>query len=440
MNTTKKLFALMLIGVLLVVSFVPSTFSWYPHNDTEEGKSIHYADDLELSLKTASDSVSMSTVTCDKNGLVSNTNTVTGISANAGTVVYYKTTIENSGSDPVMVDLETLNLPNNADFAIGTFSPTINEKAFASRAVRSKVSDDKVRVYFKTNSSMASYWAVDNGRLLREAGTYMPDGSTPTSTAAAGSSSQTSSSTGTTNDINISYTVDGKEVQMMMTRTNSSNYDTITDDSGTNKVYYADIPSGTEKFYFFNHWYLRSASNREWNRTIDITDLSAGKLYYLTGQSVDNQWKEYKSRDVDHTLVAVNNYYKSVRMSLGNSIFADISLKKDSDTEDEEFVPDYYGNSISYSVYSGSSYVSVNKDGLITPKAAGTATVRTTITGRYGDTRILDTTVYIPTNIDQVPIIKNVRVPEGDSVDVYWYARNNSSTERMSTGAIFLTI
>ena len=331
---------------------------------------------------------------------------------------------------------------NNADFAIGTISPTLNEKAFASRPVRSKYSNDKVRVYFKTNNSMLSYWGKDDGRLLQETGTYMPDGTTPQTTADPGSSAQTSGSTGTTNDINISYTVGGKEVQIMMTRTEASVYDDVTNDTNTNKVYYADIPSAAEKFFFFNHWYLRSSSNREWNRTIDISDLSAGKLYYLTGASVDGLWKEYKVRTVDDTLVAVNSYYKNVRMSQGDSVFADIGLKKENDSEDEEFIPDYFGEKISYSIKSGSStaVVSVNKDGLLTPKGSGSTIIETTITGRYGDTIVLETNVNIPSNIDQVPIMKNIRIPAGKSVDVYWYALNKSSERDLTTDAIYITI
>lgn len=108
---------------------------------------------------------------------------------------------------------------------------------------------------------------------------------------------------------------------------------------------------------------------------------------------MDGLWKEYKVRTVDDTLVAVNSYYKNVRMSQGDSVFADIGLKKENDSEDEEFIPDYFGEKISYSIKSGSStaVVSVNKDGLLTPKGSGSTIIETTITGRYGDTIVLET-------------------------------------------------
>ena len=448
MKTTKRLFVLAMIAVLTVVSFMPSTFSWYPHSgldiNKDEGKKIHYADDLEVSMKTAADTVSLSTIIVDKDGNSINNDLTNqnGINAAANSVVHYKTTLNNTGGDDVIVDLDTHKLPNNADFLIGTTFPTINEKAFASRAVRTKASDNLVRVYFKTHNSMASYWSVDNGDLINETGTYYYDNNQEQEKGTgyeAGSTNQG----GTTNDINLSYFVGGKEYQVKMsicpTLESDSNLNDLT--GGTNKVYFYDIPSNAEKFFFFNHWYLKSSSNREWNRTLDITDLSAGKLYYLTNNAVDHQWKEYKTREVDTALVALNNYYKSVRMSLGNSVFADIGLKKDSDDEDEEFVPDYFGNTIAYSVQSGSNIVSVNKDGLITPKnESGNAVIRTTITGKFGDTRYVDTSVSIPENIDEIPIIKNVRIPAGESVDIYWYARNKSTDSTMITDALYITI
>ena len=204
MNTTKKLLVIALVAVLAAVSFVPSTFSWYTHNTASDGKKINYnRSDLPVSAKTASGSITMSTVLSDEFGEKTSTS-VTGINnLAAGSMNYYITTLTNDGDNDVMVDLQMKNLINNADFVIGTISPTLNEKAYASRAVRNKVSYTKTRVYFKTNSSYSSFWAEDNGRLLRETGTYMPDGTTPGSTGAAGSAAQTSGSTGSTNDINI---------------------------------------------------------------------------------------------------------------------------------------------------------------------------------------------------------------------------------------------
>lgn len=439
MKTTKKLFMLMLVGVLAVVSFVPSTFSWYNHNQSEEGNKLQYTGDVPVSIKSAANTIKMTTVESDANGNAGTTavNAINIPADSTGQAMkYYKTTFENTGSNDVYVDLETTAMPNNADFYIGTVNPTLNEKAYASRAVRTKVSDNTVRVYFKPHTNMASYWSVDNGRLKPESGTYNTNGTIVAAGWEAGSSNQASDSNGTNNDINLSYTVDGKEYQVKMEK--CPNADTNWSSTGT-KVYYYDIPSNAEKFFFFNHWYLRSNSNREWNRTIDITNLTAGRLYYLTDNKVDDKWKEYAVKAVDANLVAVNQYYTSVRMSLGNSVFADISLKKESNTDDEDFIPEYYGASIAYKS-NNTSIATINKDGVITPVAQGSTTITTTVTGKFGDTYPVTTNVDIPSNIAQVPIIKNVRVPAGKKVDVDWYAVNRSSDKAMTTTSLFFTI
>lgn len=430
MKTRKKLFTVTMITLLVIVSFIPSVFSWYSHNAVSEGNELSYHDDLPISVKSASSTISMSTVEADSHGTALNSTNVVKISVPTGQIKYYKTIFQNNGTNDVMIDLETKDMHNNADFVIGTLSPTLNEKAYASRATRSKVTNNTVRVYFKPNSGMTSYWAEDNGSL---------------STDNIFTSSNTSN-----NDINIGFTVNGTTEYHKMTKaTDNDTYD----DGGTRKVYYYDVPSNASSFFFFNHWYLRLGDNdnREWNCTIDITDLTAGRLYYLTGGKVDEKWKEYairtvNGRNVDETLVAVNSYYNNVRMSLGDSIFADIGLKRDNENDSEEFVPDYYGAEITYSS-SDKNKVTVNKDGLLTPKASTTSgnvdtpvTITTTIKGRYNDTKTLTTKVSIPANISQVPIIKNVRIPAGESVEIDWYALNKSTTQEMTTDSIYYTL
>ena len=433
MNTTKKLLVLIMVAVMAAVSVMPSTFSWYSHNSSADGKTINYTDELPVSMKTSNTSVTMTTVESDVNGVKSDT-TVTGASLapDASTkkaVKYYTTTLTNNGSNTVNLDLNMSNLANNADFAIGTLSPTINEKEYASRAVRTKASYKETRIYFKTHSKWSSFWSVGNGTL---------------NTGNMGSTSN-----GSTNDINIAYRENGATSD-----TYAKMVGPYTDNSGmgnsTTNVYYYDIPSDAEYFFFFNHWYMISSSNRNWNSTIQFKDTTTkGRLYYLTGNVADKDYKECKATAVDKKLVAINSYYDTVRMSTGSSVFADIGLKIDSDEED--FIPEYYGNSIKYKVQSGSSCVSVNNDGLITPKAAGSATIRTTITGKFGDDEYVDTSISIPTSIPQVPILQNIVVPyngatdsAGNSlsnkVEIHWYVINRSANATLSTSSIFFTI
>lgn len=443
MNTTKKLLVVAMVALLAAVSVMPSTFSWYDHNGTASGGKLNYNDSLDVSMKSASNTVSMSTVKTDAKGTIGDAVSSGGISVNAATssvpkrVQYYKTTLTNTGANDVMVNLETTNFPNNADFYIGTTSPTLNEKAYASKPLRKKATGTTTRVYFKTRSSYSDFWNANNN---------MEANKTLDTENAVGSSN------GTTCDINIAYKADGVAANFdgeTLARMAVCPTASASDSTGTTKVFYFDLPNNTEYFYFFNHWYMTSSSNREWNRTIDINTLSMGTLYYLTGNQVDSKWKEYATRPINTGLVGVNEYYTDVQMSQGNGVFADIGLKKESENDDPDFVPQYYGDSIVYRS-SNTNVVTVSKDGLLTPKGSGTANITTTITGVYGDDRVLTTKVNIPDHIDQVPIIQNVRVCAAnstdangnptDTVDIYWYAMNTSTSNNLTTASLFLTI
>lgn|GEM_PF-5579376 len=458
MKTIKKLSILAVVIILAAVSFVPSTFSWYNHNTSSAGYKINYDANLPVSVKSAAEDISMTTYEADANGAATTTSvSAINIPYDAEThnaVKYYKTTFTNNGSNDVYIDFYAEKMPNNADFIIGTISPTINEKAYASRPVRTKTSSTFVRVYFKTHSNMSSYWSQSNydKRLVNEKGTYQIDANgnlTKTEITSddnkPGSSYQQDDDTGTNNDINISFTVEGREYQAKMLKCPDA--DTVNNDNtGLTSVFYYDLPTNTTSFFFFNHWYLASDSNREWNRTIDITDLTSGRLYYLNGEKVDEKYKAYSVRDVNTNLVALNFYYSYVRMSLGNSVFADIGLKKESD--DENFVSEYYGSEITYSI-SDTSVATINGDGVITPKAEGTTRITTTIKGVFGDTKSIYTSLDIPKDIAQVPIITNVKIPakDGDtlgSAEVLWYAINKSSDSdempAMTTTNLFYSI
>lgn len=441
MKTSKKLMVIAMAAVLAVVSLTPATFSWYTHNGSNEGTRVNYNDQLPVSVKSGSASVEMKTVVSDEKG--EKTNQIPDdYNINPGAVQYYVTTFTNKGVNDVMVDFQLKNMDNDADFVVGSLSPTINEKAYASRASRVKTSYDKTRVYFKTNSQYSAFWAVDNGSLTAE------------SSAAAGSNS-------TTNDINIAYRESGKTTETMQKMVYAGS-DSDTSETGTNKVYYYDVPSDAEYFYFFNHWYLASSSNREWNRTIDITDTTTkGRLFYMTGNEqsgtaviggsskTSDKFKEYKTRAINTNLAGLNSYYSSVRMSTGTNVFADIGLKKTSDADD--FVPEYYGSSIEYSS-SNPSVASINGDGLITPHTSGTVTITTTIKGVFGDALPpITTTVEIPSKIEQVPILENIRVPHAGSVDengnevsnkvdVYWYMRSKKTSGTLQSGGVFFTL
>ena len=70
----------------------------------------------------------------------------------------------------------------------------------------------------------------------------------------------------------------------------------------------------------------------------------------------------------------------------------------------------------------------------------GDTTVTTTITGKYGDTAAVTTNVSIPSTINQVPVIQNVRVAAGEKATIDWYALNKSPSSQMTTSALYYTL
>lgn len=460
MKTTKKLAVLGLAAVLAAISFIPSTFSWYTHSGTEEGNYLQYTrDDLPVSMKSSVNSVSAITYKCDANGEKGDEAAKIVLPPDGGKAVqYYLTELTNTGNSDVMVDLQTSKLKNNADFVIGTVSPTINEKAYASRATRSKKAGASTRVYFRTKNAFNPYWTHFNNNADNAAASALEVEVDYTAVDSNGKKT-------IKNDYNIAYKLTGSEseVYMPMKRCpkkidgTAANWD---ESHAEDYVFYCDIPSNAEYFYFFNHWYIVSSTNKDWNSTLHFTDTTTqGRLFYMTGVTNDKNNKECKAADVDTGLAAVNSYYDSVRMSTGGSVYADIGLKKESD--DANFIPEYYGSSISYAVTSGDLVVTVNNDGLVSPLDTGVAEVTTTITGKYGDSIQTVTAIDIPGEIAQVPILENIKVAKSgakddmgnslDKVTILWYALNKSKTRPpdqltddypalMTTNQIFITI
>lgn len=453
MNTTKKLIVIVTVAVLAVISVIPATFSWYSHssNPVNEGNRINFADStLPVSLKTAGDpsTISMKTYAVDKNGDEESSNVVSDFSVDAHSTQHYKTVFTNTGNDSVMVDLNIAGLGNNSDYYVGTTSPTLNEKCYASRASRTKATGETFRVYFKSNRKFYPYW-----------------------TKYVSASVDYSNLSNLSNDMNVAYKLTtNPDVQYMkLTICNNYSGNTSTLESNNNQnavqsaidstVFYADIPTNIEYFFFFNHYYRPDDKNKNWNSTINITDFSQGKLYRMIGEMDGDEYKIYEAGETDQSLVALNQYYSDVRLSLGSNVTADIGLKKTGD--DEEFVPDYFGQDISYSIDNRdgtdtNGLITVSRDGLIIPAenlepsdSIRTSRVKTKITGRYGDYKEVYTIVSIPPSIAEVPIMKNiiVRAPgsttpegsDGDKIEVYWYIKNKSGSQ-MTVDSVFFTI
>ena len=413
MRLNKKLLVLCLAALMAVVSMMPSTFSWYTHNSVVNGGFMQYS--RSALPVSGSSGVNVKTVAVDKDGKETNgTTDVTAVNFSSAdtNIQYYKTTIKNNSnpSGDVYGDLELGNLLNNAKIKAGITSPVINEKGFDIS--KTPTANDTVRIYFIPTSNYSDFW-------------YNGDSSSNEF------------------DMNIMYTVGTTSTHQKMTRRSNSVFKDAATNATAPYIYYYDIPSNTSRFYFYNHWFDTenlNAENNDWNRTPDITDLSPGMIYCLNGENEPDSYKLYKA--VSSTNVAAcMKYYSEVQLDMDGYI--DISLKKTNESSEEDFSPDYYGTSISYSS-SDTSVATVNSDGLVTAAStingnSATANITTTITGTNGDPIQKTTTVTVSKYIKQMPIAQNILVEKGKSVDIYWYVINKTNQTGDIASSIFWT-
>lgn len=442
MKTTKKFVVLCLIAVLAVAVTIPSTFSWYAHSGTTnyQGNEIDYTrESLPLSLQQ-SNGVSIETYAADQYGKKTGSALSSFGSIAHNSTQRYITTLTNNGSNAVSVDLDMTGITNSTKVYVGTASPVVNEKSFASRATLEKVDWDYEIIYFEPRDHY-SWW--DNytapGSPYKDSQTLVFNDDTITS---GGSEVET--------DMNLEYQVGSGATPMGMEK--CPNKDVVTSGSEEYDVYRAFVTTEADSLFFFNHYYITENTNLEWNRTPTVNDFAEGRVYYLNGSTNSYNNKDLSYHDsFNDTNICVYYYYKTATMAIGKT--ADIGLSqgtKDMIGTGETY--DYLGKSISYAVKSGSSknssgttvsdsnIISVSKDGLITAKAAGTATITTTITGEFGDTLTLETKVNVPSTISQVPVAHNIEVPAGKSVDVTWYVKNTDDTNSASFSNVFFNI
>lgn len=424
MKTTKKLLVLCLIAVMGVVAVMPSTFSWYAHSgdDHYKGNDIQYQrEDLPLSLQQ-SGGITMKTWTAN-----SYNKKETQLTSNSGfgdiggnNTQRFITSIKNNGAKDISVNLEMSKLTNNANIFVGTCDPVVNERSFAARATLEKVDWDYEVIYFEPRNHYEwwqGYSAPSSPYCDQNQGiTYAADSITP----------QT--------DMNLEYQIGSNSTPMAMEKcpyqdhVGSNNYD----------VYRAFVTTEADSLFFFNHYYITENTNLEWNRTPTVNDFAEGRVYYLNGNTNDYNNKDISYHDsFNGSNLCVYYYYKTATMAAGKT--ANLGLSKgtsDMVVNREEF--DYTGKSISYSS-SNTSIATVSQDGLVTAKASGTANITTTITGEFGDTVSLVTTVNIPQTINQVPIIQNVKIPADEEVEVTWYVKNATDNVNASFQNIFVT-
>ena len=449
MKTTKKLLILCLIAVMAVVAVMPSTFSWYAHSGEVryKGNTIRYFDSsglednasvsqineatrpvtLPLSLKQQSGdtaTVTMNTYESDAYGKITNNTELTtfGVSCVSAAengipnTKHYVTKFINTGSEDVYIDFEMTGFSNNTNAFLGVKAPVVTEKNFALRAETHPITNNDIRIYFEHRDKFG-WW---NTLYDEDSPNYYD----------ATEEDKESASDGWC-DMNIQYDSMSQNTDIQTYMLNAPE----TDDGDDNKEYavcYWDIDASATYLFFFNNYYLWTGSYKP-NQTPNYTP-AKHTVYYLDGtvDSGNDKDKRFCHSYSSFDLLSVNSYYDKVTMAEGSTAF--IGLVRGTDDSDTNY--DYTGkDTIKYEVVGeGSAYVSVSKEGLVTAKsrsAGHTAQIKTTVWGRYGDSKELFTTVNIPQQISQVPIVQNLKIPADNAdspVEVHWYVKNTGES------------
>ena len=433
MKTTKKLVIMLLVFVLGVAVFIPSTYSWYDHNGELTGNRMGYT---RQNLPVSGGSLSMTTkkYRMDDNHLYLyydikgnkeyakdlNQNELPPIEENNGPesveikkAQYYGTTFTNTGAAPAYVNLYLTNFTNSPDVKIGTLQPSLTDKGLSS-SVHLK-NENKVRIYCQFD---ANNWNAVGAKWYIVYKTK--DG-------------QTNNAQITTH---ITAGADGSALKA-----------TQTEILGTNiaNTYYIDLPGTATEFYFAtdgNNSGFNTSNNtvtQPWYRTKTITNIHAETGYYLTGVADDTTWNaQYGTFNIPGG-ISVKTYFDTATINKNQHAY--VTLNKGTS---------YTGASATYLLTAGTN-ISVNENTgyVTTTNYSGSATITTTITGSLGDTTTVTTAVSNPSTLAGVPVSLNVEVPgtttneDNETVngtaEIVWYIDNSAGSSAVQFGGIYYT-
>lgn len=432
MKTSKKPIILLLILIIGITAFVPSTFSWYNHSGSQSGNKMGYS---KSNIPVSAGTVSVETkkyrmdgnnVYYDQKG---NKEFVDG-AITSGSVVkettqYYGTTFSNEGSAPAYVNLYLKNFTNNPNNYIGTLQPSLTYKNLSSSV--HLANKNQIRVYFQWDKA-TNAWNATGAR------TYV--------VCKNSSGAITVSQFDTTNN-------------KLENKAELSNITT----------YYADLADNTVSFYFATDAGTSSNINmttgevtQSWYRTKAITNVQAETGYYLTGAADDTTFNaRYNSFAVPGG-VSVKTYFDTANINKGQHAY--VTLNEGTN---------YTGASATYQVAAyidannSSNNIDVNNNitvnentGFVTAtnslgQGNNIAYIKTTITGSLGDTMTVGTFISNPEYMAAVPVALNVEVPaqttetvDGQTVttpgkaEIVWYIQN-ISTSTCSFDGIYYT-
>lgn len=425
MKKSKIILALVLAIVFIILCVNVPTFSWFSRPHSQSGEKMVLSSDNQykayngksVTISTKSSATgrtdSYSTPVEDSEGL-------SGSGITTHNRKYFCTTISNTATGAVEQNVSlyanTLSIPTgasggaNGTLALGVNGPTRSYRDYSSLATKTSFATrDAMRVYFqKPKYNTPSGW------------------------------------TGT--EFYICWNEDtNTDIESLNALGSNGTYYKMTycGEKDNYYNYYADIPkTATHAFFACENWaegkQQSDLTADNWKkRTQTLWDLGGdgqsqlqSKVYQLT-TTVSGGNTQVHTPPYSVTGACINNYYNTIFVTTGSNFNAALS-----NTTNIPLRTDYTANYIgSLEYYSGDTSVfTVDKtSGVITPVGAGEAKLYTKAVGSsYSDSQQVETTVKVTAADDyvfnDVPIVRNLKIPAGESVDVYWYVINNSET------------
>lgn len=408
MKKSKIILAIALAIAIIVTCICVPTFSWFTRPHSLSG------DKMMLENKnayTAYNGKNVTIVTKSSDTGVTSPDSYTTVCTNSASLSgsgistyhrkYFCTTITNSSATDQNVSLyaRTLSIPtsSNGTLALGVNGPTRNYRDYSALATPStKTTQNSMRIYFEKDNNVSGWNGTEFYICWNE--------SSDTSHATLGDKGQ------------------------------NGTYYKLTHVGGNSNPnqYYADIPkTATHAFFCVENWGTNNNGNPNWGqRSQELINLpsdgqtqTSSKLFKITSTTSYNNHVVQKYDNI--TGNCINTYYDTIFVAYGNTFNAALSSGE------------YIGTLRYYS--SNENVFTVNEtSGVITPVAAGEATLRTKSTdGSYPDEQQVETTVKVTADanyvFNDVPIVHNIKIPgstdnNANVVKVYWYVMNNSTS------------
>lgn len=424
MKKSRILFKVLVVLIIAAALLIPSTFSWYNHNESQTGNSMSYSrvelpvsagvvgmatkrynTEKEHNIKEGLDGGDSSKLYYDAKGNKEYGDAITGETVTKGITHYYGTTFTNTSTAPAYVNLYLQNFTNSPTVKIGTLQPSLTDKGLSS-SVHLK-NQNMVRVYCQFAN--ANNW---NDSSAKRYLVYKDK-------------------TGATHNIQITSAID-----------NTKDTGNILQGTAT---YYVDLPVNATEFYFAtdgNNSGFNTSDNtvtQPWYRTKTITNIHSETGYYLTGVADDTTWNaQYATFNIPGG-ISVKTYFDT--LTINKNQHAYVTLNQGTN---------YTGASATYAVTAGSNItVNGNTGYVTTTNYSGSATITTTIKGSLGDQTTVTTAVSNPATLAGVPVALNVEVPgkttneNGDEVngtaEIVWYIDNSATSSDVEFTGIYYT-